>query len=214
MVKCEYFGMKIPDKVSIALKIGILFLGLIGSSSSYAVDYFWVGGTGSWSDAGTHWATTSGGAVFHGTPPTTGDAVFFDANSFPSAGTVTLDVNGTCSDFVMGGLTNTATFVGAGTETLTVAGNLTLESADFSGFISTIDLTGLGSISTNGISLVNTDISISSTGTYQLVGSGLESNDIFVNSGTFDLNGQPVDCNTLMSNPLGCLLYTSDAADD
>lgn len=41
--------------------------------------YYWVGGTGSWSDA-THWATSSGGAGNKGVP-TSADDVIFDQNS-------------------------------------------------------------------------------------------------------------------------------------
>lgn len=55
-------------------------------------DYYWVGGTGDWSDV-NHWATTSGGAVFHSTPPTVLDNVYFDENSFATSGEeVTIDL--------------------------------------------------------------------------------------------------------------------------
>ena len=48
-------------------------------------DYFWVGDSGDWSDV-SHWATSSGGAIFHVTPPTLLDNVFFDSNSFATSG--------------------------------------------------------------------------------------------------------------------------------
>jgi len=60
-------------------------------SSLFALDYYWVGGSGLWSDHNNHWATTSGGAIFHDQVPQSMDNVFFDANSFPSGGTVTID---------------------------------------------------------------------------------------------------------------------------
>jgi hypothetical protein len=50
-------------------------------SVSHAANYYWVGGSGNWSDV-THWATTSGGSTFYTTPPTINDDVFFDASSF------------------------------------------------------------------------------------------------------------------------------------
>ncbi len=56
------------------------------NSAAFAADYFWVGGSGSWSDYATHWATTSGGSTFHTQAPTTSDDVYFDANSFTSTG--------------------------------------------------------------------------------------------------------------------------------
>ena len=55
---------------------------LIGFLNANASDYYWVGGTGNWSDYGNHWATNSGGFVFHTTTPGPVDDVFFDGNSF------------------------------------------------------------------------------------------------------------------------------------
>ncbi|MBK8700925.1 MAG: hypothetical protein IPN29_15850 [Saprospiraceae bacterium] len=55
--------------------------------------YYWVGGTGSWSET-THWATTSGGTIKHTIIPSQLDDVVFDANSFTAAGqTVTVKSN-------------------------------------------------------------------------------------------------------------------------
>ena len=74
------------------------FVILIALSSSmlqfvHAADYFWVGDSGDWSDI-SHWATTSGGNVFHTQTPTSEDDVYFDANSFLSPGqTVTISGN-------------------------------------------------------------------------------------------------------------------------
>jgi len=60
---------------------------------------YWVLGTGDWSDT-DHWATESsgdGGADV----PTSSDDVFIDANSgFGSGGTITLDDQGLCNDFI------------------------------------------------------------------------------------------------------------------
>ncbi|NRB62996.1 MAG: hypothetical protein HRU40_08250, partial [Saprospiraceae bacterium] len=54
-----------------------------------AIDYYWVGGSGNWSDI-SHWATSSGGTTFHNVAPTASDNVFFDANSFSGPGQVVL----------------------------------------------------------------------------------------------------------------------------
>ncbi len=64
--------------------IGLTFL-LLTSIRVSAADYYWVNGTGNWSDHGAHWATTSGGMIFHTTIPTLNDNVFFDANSFTAS---------------------------------------------------------------------------------------------------------------------------------
>jgi hypothetical protein len=49
-------------------------------SNAFALDYYWVGGAGSWSDI-NHWSTTSGGAPNHSIIPSLNDDVHFDANS-------------------------------------------------------------------------------------------------------------------------------------
>jgi hypothetical protein len=45
-------------------------------------NYYWVNGTGNWSDYAHHWARTSGGSLFHSSVPTSADNVYFDQNSF------------------------------------------------------------------------------------------------------------------------------------
>ena len=61
------------------LKTGLMILFIVNSIiDSKAVDYFWIGGTGNWSDI-THWATTSGGNTQHNSVPSAADDVFFDA---------------------------------------------------------------------------------------------------------------------------------------
>ncbi|MEL6560847.1 MAG: MBG domain-containing protein [Bacteroidota bacterium] len=59
-------------------------------SAPQAIDFYWVGNTGNWNDP-THWATTSGGTTLHQTPPTRFDNVIFDANSFSSNSSVTIN---------------------------------------------------------------------------------------------------------------------------
>ena len=48
------------------------------SNRLHASDYYWVGDGGNWSDYGVHWATTSGGGVFHTALPSGNDNVYFD----------------------------------------------------------------------------------------------------------------------------------------
>ena len=55
-------------------------------------DYYWVGGTGNWSNYSSHWATSSGGNIFHTTTPSSNDNVIFDSNSF-SANNQTVTLN-------------------------------------------------------------------------------------------------------------------------
>ncbi|MFN0014214.1 MAG: hypothetical protein ACKVU2_06660 [Saprospiraceae bacterium] len=48
--------------------LAVFFAGV--SISAHALDYYWVGGSGMWSDHNNHWATSSGGNVFHDQVPT------------------------------------------------------------------------------------------------------------------------------------------------
>ncbi|HNR20081.1 MAG TPA: hypothetical protein PKL45_08870, partial [Bacteroidia bacterium] len=49
--------------------IAAWLLYVLSLNKANAADYYWVGGTGNWSDV-SHWATTSGGSTFHTQPPT------------------------------------------------------------------------------------------------------------------------------------------------
>ena len=88
--------LKLKKKIAISLcqptrSFLLMNLLLIGTAGS-AADYYWVGGTGNWSDIANHWATSSGGSSFHGQVPGPADDVFFDVNSFTATGqVVTID---------------------------------------------------------------------------------------------------------------------------
>jgi len=49
--------------------ITIILLLMTGAVTSYPADYFWVGGSGNWSEI-SHWAITSGGTTTHLVVPT------------------------------------------------------------------------------------------------------------------------------------------------
>ena len=67
-----------------------------------ALDYYWVGGDGNWSDNENHWVTTSGGMIHHPKAPSSFDNVYFDNNSSVDGSNVivTMDLPGVCHDFV------------------------------------------------------------------------------------------------------------------
>lgn len=74
----------------------LLAAAFLAPSSAWAVNCFWVGGTGTWDNSSTtHWAPTSGGAATGcqttNAAPAAGDAITFDANS--GGGTVTAAAN-------------------------------------------------------------------------------------------------------------------------
>lgn len=78
----------------------ITILACLSCYTAQAETYYWVGGTGEWSDT-SHWATTSGGNIFYGAIPSADDDVIFDQNSFFAPNqTVTIDVaTASCRDF-------------------------------------------------------------------------------------------------------------------
>lgn len=101
----------------------------IFTSKASALNYYWVGGSGNW-DALTHWATTSGGTVFHNQIPTAVDDVFFDANSFTGPNqTVTLNVlTALCHNMNWTAATNLPTLNGGSCTLIKLYGSLTFTS--------------------------------------------------------------------------------------
>ena len=57
-----------------------LIICLFALIQTKAADFYWVGGSGNWSDI-SHWRTTSGGATYPSVVPGSSDNVYFDANS-------------------------------------------------------------------------------------------------------------------------------------
>ena len=72
---------------------------------------YWVGGTGVWSDASNHWASSSGGSGAGGNLPTIADDVYFNAQSFDASGTITLDISANCKNFDWTGLDSSVWFL-------------------------------------------------------------------------------------------------------
>ena len=76
-------------------KFTLLTIILCAFSAFGQSDYYWVGGTGNWSNYSSHWATSSGGNIFHTTTPSSNDNVIFDSNSFyVSGGFLEIDLSG------------------------------------------------------------------------------------------------------------------------
>ena len=77
-----------------------------------ATKFYWVGGTGNWSDFSNHWATSSGGSTFHSRAPNSGENLYFDQNSFSASDqVVTIDIdNAACKNISWSGVTNNPKF--------------------------------------------------------------------------------------------------------
>ena len=107
--------MKNNNLLSISSRIVatiVLLLFLLPKPAKASV-YYWVGGTGNWSQFNTHWATTSGDSVYHLQTPTPTDTVVFDANSFATTGdTVYVDSTLiTCHSMIWTNVTNHPVFI-------------------------------------------------------------------------------------------------------
>ena len=81
--------------------------------------YYWVGGTGNWSDYSNHWAYASGGSPVATAVPSSTISVVFDYNS--GTGTATINTAANCLDLTATGYTGTI----SGSSTLNVYGNFT-----------------------------------------------------------------------------------------
>lgn len=100
---------------------------LLLAQLAQAANYYWVGGSGDWSDI-SHWATTSGGATRHNVVPSPNDQVFFDANSFTAPNQLVNANNQSifCLDMNWEAVTNNPTFIAPAGYVLNVYGSLRL----------------------------------------------------------------------------------------
>jgi len=136
---------------------GILLVFLLGTCRLFAADYFWVGGTGNWTDT-LHWVTVSGGSVNRSTPPTSNDRVYFDSLSFSSPGQIlTIDTSAAfCKDMVWNTVTNNPTILGAAGDTIHVYGSLIFAAAMTNSFAGILyfNSSGSDSIDINGTGII------------------------------------------------------------
>lgn len=94
-----------------------------------AHDYYWVGGSGKWSDNTAHWSKYPDQFSFHDYPPGAADNVFFTDNSFTSGGAITIDVAAECNNMIWmpaSGANSPMLFADAA-NTLTIYGDFTLD---------------------------------------------------------------------------------------
>ncbi len=182
----------------------LLCLFIFIANNIKAANYYWVGGKGNWSDISNHWATTSGGVVFHTTIPSPSDDVFFDANSFQQTGdTVFLDstiIN--CGSMNWNGAINNPVLQGIGmwgNNTLTVYGSLILNANmkwNLNGKIDLVSSIAGNTLNTNGLvlydSLNYSEIDINGTGSWNLL-SDLTTNNFLIYNGTFNSNNYTIN---------------------
>ena len=162
--------------------------------------YYWVGGTGNWSDV-SHWATSSGGDEFQDIPPTSDDSVYFDENSFTSLGqTVTVDVTANCSKLDMSEVTNDPI--------LNVTRSMTIREGDM------VLSPNLTVVNTSRITLESTEagntfvthgldvgeIAFSGSGSWSLSSPLLCDELLLLNGATLETNGNRVEMDQLIAS--------------
>jgi len=78
--------MKTSKKLLIILFVFIL-------QQANAANFYWVGGSGVWSDFSNHWSLSSGGIPNASAIPSTTDTAIFDGNSFTATGEIVSGLN-------------------------------------------------------------------------------------------------------------------------
>lgn len=120
-------------------------------------DRYWVGNTGNWSDNTNHWSASSGGAAGASTP-TASDNVFFDATSFSTTSTVTLDTGTPKTlNFVCTGLDQDVTIDGS-LGFINTGGTVTLNANLTMAFTGLWDMGSEGANATNNITINGADL--------------------------------------------------------
>ncbi|PHN03466.1 T9SS type A sorting domain-containing protein [Flavilitoribacter nigricans] len=185
-----------------------------------AADYFWVGGTGDWSDTG-HWATSSGGSTFHASPPGAGDNVYFDAKSFPASNpVVTVDGSpSSCRSMIWTGAGNKPTLIIGTTAQLDIYGDLLLIPGMTLTFAqptsSRIRMQGNGTgygITTAGHDLVN--FRFEGSGEWTLQDDLTSTSEIIISGGTFISDGFTISAYSLLINGSGIKFDLSNSQVD
>jgi len=189
------------------MRILLLSISFLFASSLLAQDYYWVGGSGNWSDL-SHWATSSGGTEFHTEIPDETNNVYLDSNSFSSSGQViTLDVaDCNCLDFNTTGVQffPLVRALSSG-EALRPFGNIYLDPGlqrDFRQFIMSKE-SGVQELVTSGISLGNNCfLGMDGGADYHLMDS-VSVRGCGNSSGRLFTNGNPVNCSYNFSSNYG-----------
>jgi len=162
---------------------------------TFASQYYWVGGTGTWNNSSTtNWSLTSGGAGSAGVPTAADDVYFDTASASPStAYTVTMGTSASCFNMTMSGPT-TGQVTWAGSTAMSIYGSMTLSGTATNGGINrtysgaiTFAGTYTGfTVTTNGVLMYVGTITFNGVGGSWTLGSAITSNAIVLTNGTFD----------------------------
>lgn len=176
-----------------------------------AATFYWVGGSGNWSDFSNHWATSSGGTTFHSSIPTLNDDVVIDNASF-TAGSQTLLLDSTfyfCKSITCTNAQFSPTITG-NSATLYIYGSMQLDaSINMESTYLVFRGSGSGNVLSTGNQILET-VTIDSPGQYSL-GSDINMYmDLTIQNGaSFDANNYDITCRSFTSD-LGTTVTTGD----
>ena len=170
-----------------------LIICLFALIQTKAADFYWVGGSGNWSDI-SHWRTTSGGATYPSVVPGSSDNVYFDANSgfTTTSKTVTLNVTGNCHNITFAGSSVAPTLTESGFQTLNIYGSSVWQSGMPAINISYIYYRNTGeakTITSNGVKTGNRDVYLEETNSISLSDAFSVELFLYHQAGTFRTNG-------------------------
>jgi gliding motility-associated-like protein len=190
------------NKYLLAFIVGLLLIPAF-SQRSTAATYYWVGGSGNWSDI-NHWVTTSGGSVNYTLVPTAFDDVVFDQNSFTATGqVVTINAaNYVCRNLSWQNVNYNPSFTNLSNFGLRIFGSLKLCSAmtfNVTGEISFESSTPHNSIYSAGHAFKNS-ITFNGDGGWDLLDSlDVSGYTIYYKKGHLRTNNQSVQCGSFFS---------------
>ncbi|PLW95411.1 MAG: hypothetical protein C0593_14220 [Marinilabiliales bacterium] len=167
----------------------------------FAADYYWVNGTGNWSDL-NHWAQNSGGSVLHINVPGPLDNVIIDDNSFPSNGTVNITAeNATCHDLTFINSNAEITISTTPNVALRIFGSLTFSDKVINGISGPVEFRAEESttIFTAGKAFLSSIFFLGENGEWNLNSDIETTGSIYHTFGTIITNNFSVNCGTFSS---------------
>lgn len=204
-------------KVDKSIHIYLMMIFLAFHLSTSADDYYWVGGSGHWSDI-NHWATTSGGSVLHNQAPTAANNVIFDQNSFSSNDNLVIInlKNAVCKDMTWQEVTNSPRLIGTDTTSLRIYGSLQLAEEMTFEYQQTIyfeSVAGGQTIFTAGHTLQCNMVFQGAGGGWTFLDEFRSTLDVTLTHGTLSTAGNKFTCSIFSSNsnePRAILLGASE----
>lgn len=181
--------------------------GMVWTGGVVGQNFYWVGGTGSWSDP-TKWSVVGSGGAPQGAGgcvPTMADTVYVDDNSFAAPGqTITIPAHAACANLQWTDAGRKGSMIRAGGACLTVAGSANFSGIAVGGMTVPLYLTGSGNhyLKSTQDAIYATTLYFQNTGHYELQESLLIDQalgDLFHFSGGLKSNGYTIKCRRFYS---------------